>query len=161
MKYDVNMETYDAFAYVYDELMDNIPYTEWCDVIDKMICKYGISKKTDRKGNTGVFDALKYDDIEMAAHKELTEEEILESEKNLVVDLGCGTGTLTNLMYKKGYDYTMTHSASAYTVHLTAVYQSRRVKEMFITVDKKSYNPTEVKLLQKQKKLIMKENNLI
>ena len=54
-------------------------------------------------------------------------------------------------MYKKGYDYTMTHSASAYTVHLTAVDQSRRVKEMFITVDKKSYNPTEVKLLQKQK----------
>ncbi|MCR5604104.1 MAG: methyltransferase domain-containing protein [Lachnospiraceae bacterium] len=98
------METYDALAYVYDELMDNIPYTEWCDVIDSMIRKYGISKPIERKDGSGVFDALKYDDIELAVDKELTEEEILESEKNLVVDLGCGTGTLTNLMYKKGYD---------------------------------------------------------
>ncbi len=104
MKYEVNMETYDALAYVYDELMDNIPYTEWCDVIDSMIRKYGISKPIERKDGPGVFDALKYDDIELAVDKELTEEEILESEKNLVVDLGCGTGTLTNLMYKKGYD---------------------------------------------------------
>jgi outer membrane lipoprotein-sorting protein len=54
-------------------------------------------------------------------------------------------------MYKKGYEYTMTQSASAFTVHLTATDQSRRVKEMFITIDKKTYNPTEVKLLQKQK----------
>lgn len=54
-------------------------------------------------------------------------------------------------MYKKGYGYTMTQSASSFTVHLTATDQSRRVKEMFITIDKNSYNPTEVKLLQKQK----------
>lgn len=31
-------------------------------------------------------------------------EGLLESERNLVVDLGCGTGTLTELMYAKGYD---------------------------------------------------------
>ncbi|MBQ7587001.1 MAG: methyltransferase domain-containing protein [Lachnospiraceae bacterium] len=98
------METYDALAYVYDELMDNIPYTEWCEVIDSMIRKYGISRPIDRKDGQGVFDALKYDDIELAVDKEMTEEEILDSEKNLVVDLGCGTGTLTHLMYKKGYD---------------------------------------------------------
>lgn len=54
-------------------------------------------------------------------------------------------------MYKKGYDYTMTQSGASFTVHLTATDQSRRVKEMFITIDKNSYNPTEVKLLQKQK----------
>lgn len=54
-------------------------------------------------------------------------------------------------MYKKGYDYTMTQSGSAFTVHLTTTDQSHRVKEMFITIDKNSYNPTEVKLLQKQK----------
>ena len=34
----------------------------------------------------------------------MSQKDLLESEKNLVVDLGCGTGTLTNLMYKKGYD---------------------------------------------------------
>ena len=104
MKYDVNMETYDALAYVYDELMDNIPYTEWCEVIDEMIRRYGVSKPIDRKGNSGLFDALKYDDLDMVVERELTEEQILDSEKNLVVDLGCGTGTLTNLMYRKGYD---------------------------------------------------------
>ena len=69
-----------------------------------MIRKYGISRPIDRKEGQGVFDALKYDDIELAVDKEMTEEEILDSEKNLVVDLGCGTGTLTHLMYKKGYD---------------------------------------------------------
>ena len=28
----------------------------------------------------------------------------METEKNLVVDLGCGTGTLTEMLYEKGYD---------------------------------------------------------
>ena len=32
------------------------------------------------------------------------ESAILESERNLVVDLGCGTGTLTQMLYQKGYD---------------------------------------------------------
>jgi chaperone LolA len=54
-------------------------------------------------------------------------------------------------MYKKGFRYTMTQSAGAYQVHLTSTDSSKRVKEMFITVDKKTYHPTEVKLLQKQK----------
>lgn len=54
-------------------------------------------------------------------------------------------------MYKEGYDFTMTQSTSAFIVHLTATDQSRRVKEMFITIDKKSYAPMEMKLLQKQK----------
>jgi outer membrane lipoprotein-sorting protein len=42
----------------------------------------------------------------------------------------------------------MTTSATAYTVHLTAEKQGARLKELFITVDKKSYQPSEVKLLQ-------------
>ena len=104
MKYEGTDHPYDALAYVYDELMDNIPYTEWCEVIDRMIREYGISKPVEHDNGTGLFDALKYDEIEETGSKEMTEEEILESEKNLVVDLGCGTGTLTNLMYKRGYD---------------------------------------------------------
>lgn len=51
-------------------------------------------------------------------------------------------------MYKKGFKYTMTKSATAYIVHLTATDKKRKVQEMFITVDKKSYAPTEVKILQ-------------
>ncbi len=94
MKYDVNENAYSALAYVYDELMDNIPYTEWCEVLDAMIRKYGVSEPVRNEDG----DALS------EAKGDLTEEEILKSEMNLVVDLGCGTGTLTNLMYKKGYD---------------------------------------------------------
>ena len=74
------MEAYQDFAYVYDEFMDETPYEEWCDRIDALIQKYGVSKP------------------------ERNSESLLDSEKNLVVDLGCGTGTLTELLYQKGYD---------------------------------------------------------
>lgn len=74
------MEAYRDFATVYDELMDNTPYELWGDRLDGLIKKYGVSKP------------------------ERDAEELLDSERNLVVDLGCGTGTLTELMYAKGYD---------------------------------------------------------
>ncbi|MCH5343304.1 MAG: class I SAM-dependent methyltransferase [Acetatifactor sp.] len=73
-------EVYSDFAAVYDELMDDTPYASWCDFIVKAIEKYGVSLP-----------------VRNAA-------EALESERNLVVDLGCGTGTLTELLYEKGYD---------------------------------------------------------
>lgn len=74
------MEAYGDFAGVYDELMDNTPYLLWGERLDSLIRKYGVSKP------------------------ERDAEELLDSERNLVVDLGCGTGTLTELMYGKGYD---------------------------------------------------------
>ena len=54
-------------------------------------------------------------------------------------------------MYKKGFKYTMTQTKDEYKVHLTAENASQRIPEMFITVDKNSYSPTEVKLLQNKK----------
>lgn len=74
------MEAYQDFAYVYDELMDNTPYREWCERIENLIEKYGVSRP------------------------ERDSEDLLASERNLVVDLGCGTGTLAELLYGKGYD---------------------------------------------------------
>lgn len=74
------MEAYRDFAYVYDELMDATPYEDWCELLASLIDKYGVSKP------------------------ERDAEELLDSERNLVVDLGCGTGTLTELLYQKGYD---------------------------------------------------------
>lgn len=74
------MEAYQDFAYVYDTFMDATPYEEWCERICRLITKYGVSKP------------------------ERDAEDVLESEKNLVVDLGCGTGTLTSALYQKGYD---------------------------------------------------------
>lgn len=74
------LEAYQDFAYVYDEFMDETPYDEWAERLDKYIQKYGVSGK------------------------ERNAQDALDSEKNLVVDLGCGTGTLTELLYQKGYD---------------------------------------------------------
>ncbi|MBQ4258763.1 MAG: class I SAM-dependent methyltransferase [Lachnospiraceae bacterium] len=74
------MEAYGDFSEVYDEFMDNVPYDEWAQRLDELIQKFGVTDK--KKDST---DAL-------------------ESERNLVLDLGCGTGTLTELMYNKGYD---------------------------------------------------------
>lgn len=74
------VEAYQDFAEVYDELMDNTPYGVWAQRLDELIRKYGVSKpERDAEG-------------------------ILDSERNLVVDMGCGTGTLTEIMYEKGYD---------------------------------------------------------
>ncbi len=61
------MEAYMDFARVYDELMDETPYMEWC--------RWIVSKL---RGN-GVRDGL-------------------------VLDLGCGTGNMTELLYTAGYD---------------------------------------------------------
>ena len=54
-------------------------------------------------------------------------------------------------LYRQGFKYTMTKSDRTYNVHLTAKDKNRSVQEMFITVDKTTWQPTEVKLLQKQK----------
>lgn len=74
------MDAYSDFAYVYDELMDETPYELWCERVIRSIEAYGISKP--------VRDA----------------EDSLESERNLVLDLGCGTGTFTEMLYEAGYD---------------------------------------------------------
>lgn len=85
------MEAYTDFAQVYDTFMDETPYEEWADFIAGLIEKYGISKPIRGTKKT--------------THMSETDKEaVLESEKNLVLDLGCGTGTLTELLYQKGYD---------------------------------------------------------
>ena len=80
------MEAYTDFAGVYDTFMDNTPYQEWADFLAKLIEKYGISGKRYDTSVTNEKDKL------------------LRSERDLVLDLGCGTGTLTELLYQKGYD---------------------------------------------------------
>ncbi len=85
------MEAYTDFASVYDTFMDETPYEEWADFIVEQIEKYGVSKpcKADKEKET---------------ETETDTEEILTSEKNLVLDLGCGTGKFTEILSQKGYD---------------------------------------------------------
>lgn len=73
-------EAYSCFADIYDELMDTVPYGEWCERILRLIETHGVSKP------------------------ERDAEDLLASERNLVLDLGCGTGTLTQMLYQAGYD---------------------------------------------------------
>ena len=73
------MEAYTDFAYVYDTFMDATPYEEWVSFIKEIIEKYGISKPEKTTDTLG-------------------------SERNLVLDLGCGTGTLTEMLADAGYD---------------------------------------------------------
>ena len=54
--------------------------------------------------------------------------------------------TFINL-YKKGFSQTMTTSATDFNVHLTATDQQHKIREAFLTIDKKSYAPKEIKML--------------
>ena len=51
-------------------------------------------------------------------------------------------------LYKKGYNYTLNKSGNDFVVHLTATNANAKIKEMFISINKNNYNPTQVKLLQ-------------
>lgn len=72
------MEAYTDFAGVYDIFMDETPYEEWCTFLDATLRRYRI--------------------------KEDVADELLLQEQNSVLDLGCGTGTLTELLAARGYD---------------------------------------------------------
>lgn len=84
------MDAYTDFAQVYDELMDDTPYGEWCDFLTELLQKYGPDA------------ALGQTDMTEAASGQ--EAENLRQERNSILDLGCGTGTLTELLARKGYD---------------------------------------------------------
>lgn len=74
------MDMYASFAKVYDTFMDETPYGEWCGFIISLLERYGPQ------------EAKQPEDVK------------LKQEKNTILDLGCGTGTLTQLLADKGYD---------------------------------------------------------
>lgn len=51
-------------------------------------------------------------------------------------------------MYKNGYDLSMTKSGSNYVVHMTAQNKKRSVQEVYITINKHSYTPSNVRMKQ-------------
>ncbi|WP_026526349.1 class I SAM-dependent DNA methyltransferase [Butyrivibrio sp. VCD2006] len=91
------MEAYTDFAKVYDEFMDETPYHDWAAYVSQLIAGYGISVPCKKIG----------DDVESEVPEEdqdESEEDLLLQEQNLVVELGCGTGSFTEEMAKLGYD---------------------------------------------------------
>ncbi|MCM1267205.1 MAG: class I SAM-dependent methyltransferase [Bacteroidales bacterium] len=83
------MEAYTDFAQVYDELMDDTPYEAWCALIVGLLEKYGASGETES---------------DICVINKNGAAENLRQERNTILDLGCGTGTLTELLARKGYD---------------------------------------------------------
>lgn len=61
------MASYESFARVYDDFMDNIPYDEWAGYVTSLLKEKGI-------------------------------------EEGLLLDLGCGTGNITQRLARSGYD---------------------------------------------------------
>ncbi len=98
------MEAYTGFAQVYDTFMDNTPYEEWCAYLTGLLQKYRQDGQTERSGesisegggSTGNNYAIETDDNVI--------KENLHQEQNTILDLGCGTGTLTMLLAGRGYD---------------------------------------------------------
>lgn len=88
------MEAYTDFAGVYDVFMDNTPYGEWADYIAGLLDEYGVSQG----------EGLSAEEEENLPEAELVRLRALAAERNVVVELGCGTGSLTELLADKGYD---------------------------------------------------------
>ncbi|SEK61595.1 MULTISPECIES: class I SAM-dependent DNA methyltransferase [unclassified Butyrivibrio] len=104
------MEAYTDFAKVYDEFMDETPYHDWAAYISRLISGYGISVPYKKKSEDPTQeDGAESQDIDAPTSQPGEEEEedkeaLLLQEQNLVVELGCGTGSFTEEMAKLGYD---------------------------------------------------------
>ena len=77
--------------------MDDTPYEEWCDYLLELLEKHrrdGDLAETEKGVDNIVSDNNDVDVINKN----------LQQERNSILDLGCGTGTLTELLARRGYD---------------------------------------------------------
>ncbi len=92
------MEAYTGFAQVYDTFMDDTPYEAWCAYLVELLEKYRETKQdaaSERAGSVGRF--VSGGDAGIPENRN-------DQERNTILDLGCGTGTLTELLARRGYD---------------------------------------------------------
>lgn len=101
------MEAYTGFAQVYDIFMDDTPYEEWCGYLVGLLEKYragtdimSVRQKAEENMRVGCSESSR----EGIGNDSDVIYENLQQERNSVLDLGCGTGTLTELLARRGYD---------------------------------------------------------
>lgn len=99
------MESYSDFAYLYDTFMEDVPYEMWAEIITELIERYSASYTRKCAGNLGAGKSAS------------------AGSKN-ILDLGCGTGTLTSLMAKKGYIMT----GADYSVDMLSVARNKAIQ---------------------------------
>ena len=111
------MDSYTNFAYVYDTFMDQEPYEAWADRVCAWLDRYGLKRETsapadtDTAGQTGetggpadTDTAGQTGETPGPADSSPDAGDALREEANIVVDLGCGTGKLTEILADRGYD---------------------------------------------------------
>ncbi len=100
------MEAYTGFAQVYDTFMDDTPYEEWCAYLVELLDKYG----NDMKNDTNVIINCGKENTQINGECDdsvINKDDFyknIQQERNSILDLGCGTGTLTELLAGRGYD---------------------------------------------------------
>lgn len=92
------MEAYMDFARVYDIFMDDTPYEEWCDCLAGLL-----ERHRNDTGCAATATEAAGDSVEKKNDNNVTLSNLYQ-ERNTILDLGCGTGTLTELLAGRGYD---------------------------------------------------------
>lgn len=91
-------ESYGNFAQVYDTFMDDTDYEAWTDRVIRMRDRYGLPAEQTGAGT-----------VEEAAFTAETDPaqgtlDPAAQERQLICDIGCGTGRVTEILASRGYD---------------------------------------------------------